>query len=76
MAEEMGKPVDQGVGEVEKCAWLCDHYAEHAAEYLQDERIGTEPDADTVVRDSLPPWSQKLSSSQPDTSRDVTRSRK
>ncbi|WP_436901266.1 NAD-dependent succinate-semialdehyde dehydrogenase [Halovenus halobia] len=49
MAEEMGKPVDQGVGEVEKCAWLCDHYAERAAEYLQNERIGTEPDAETYV---------------------------
>ncbi|MBX0325984.1 NAD-dependent succinate-semialdehyde dehydrogenase [Halomicroarcula sp. F13] len=49
MADEMGKPVDQGVGEVEKCAWLCEHYAERGGEYLQDERIGTEPNAETYV---------------------------
>lgn len=49
MAAEMGKPVDQGIGEVEKCAWLCEHYAERSGEYLQDERIGAEPDAETYV---------------------------
>ncbi|RLM90057.1 NAD-dependent succinate-semialdehyde dehydrogenase [Haloarcula sp. Atlit-7R] len=49
MAEEMGKPVDQGVGEIEKCAWLCDHYAENAAAYLHDERIGSDPGAETYI---------------------------
>jgi succinate-semialdehyde dehydrogenase/glutarate-semialdehyde dehydrogenase len=37
MTLEMGKPISQAISEVEKCAWVCDHYAEHAGEYLQDD---------------------------------------
>jgi succinate-semialdehyde dehydrogenase/glutarate-semialdehyde dehydrogenase len=42
MAREMGKPVKQGRGEVEKCAWLCDYYAEHGPGFLAPEPVGTE----------------------------------
>ncbi|MEZ4338812.1 MAG: NAD-dependent succinate-semialdehyde dehydrogenase [Sandaracinaceae bacterium] len=37
MAREMGKPVAQGRAEATKCAWVCDHYAEHAPHYLAPE---------------------------------------
>lgn len=42
MADEMGKPIKQGIAEVEKCARCCEYYAEHAAAYLEDQRIHTE----------------------------------
>jgi len=37
MTEEMGKPVDDGRAEVEKCAFHCDWFADHAEEYLARE---------------------------------------
>jgi succinate-semialdehyde dehydrogenase / glutarate-semialdehyde dehydrogenase len=39
MADEMGKPVAQGRGEVDKSAWGCRHYAENAERILTDEHI-------------------------------------
>jgi succinate-semialdehyde dehydrogenase/glutarate-semialdehyde dehydrogenase len=39
MAKEMGKPFSSGIAEVEKCAWVCRHYAEHAEGYLKPEPL-------------------------------------
>ena len=30
MAEEMGKPIRQGIGEIEKCIWLCNYYVSNS----------------------------------------------
>ncbi|MBI1307314.1 MAG: aldehyde dehydrogenase family protein [Bacteroidetes bacterium] len=42
VATEMGKPLNEGVAEIEKCAWLCRYYAQHAEEFLSDEWVDTE----------------------------------
>src|SRR5689334_21761173 len=42
MAQEMGKPVRQGVAEAEKCAFGCDFFAEHAGQFLAPELVRTE----------------------------------
>lgn len=42
MTTEMGKPLAQGIAEAEKCAWVCDYYAENAEKHIADLEIKTE----------------------------------
>ncbi len=43
MTREMGKPIAQARAEVEKCASVCDHYAEHGSAYLEDQHYPSPP---------------------------------
>jgi len=42
MALEMGKPLQGGRAEIEKCADVCEYYAKNAEQFLNDEPVDTE----------------------------------
>lgn len=53
MALEMGKPIKQGRSEIEKCVWLCEHFAAHASSMLAPEHIKTDYEQSYVVFEPL-----------------------
>jgi succinate-semialdehyde dehydrogenase/glutarate-semialdehyde dehydrogenase len=53
--EEMGKTITSAEAEVEKCALVCDHYADNGAFYLAPEPISTDASESYVRFDPLGP---------------------
>ncbi|MGF1615801.1 MAG: NAD-dependent succinate-semialdehyde dehydrogenase [Gammaproteobacteria bacterium] len=50
---EMGKLIQESEAEIEKCAWVCDYYAEHGESFLADEIIESDADVSLVCYQSL-----------------------
>ena len=53
MTLEMGKPISQAEAEAEKCAWVCDYYADNAESILKEEFIQTDASESYVRFDPL-----------------------
>jgi len=53
MALEMGKPLREGRAEIEKCAWVCEHYADNATAALRHEPIETDATRSFVAFEPL-----------------------
>lgn len=50
---EMGKPITQSIAEVEKCAWVCDYYAENAEDHLSPDEIESDAEKSYVTYEPL-----------------------
>lgn len=50
---EMGKPLIESRAEVNKCAWVCDYYAENASKFLKVEIIETDAQNSFVRHDPI-----------------------
>lgn len=50
---EMGKPIRQALAEIEKCAWICDYYADNAQSILSEEIVATDASESYVRFDPL-----------------------
>lgn len=53
MALEMGKPLNKGTVEIEKCAWVCKYYAQHGKQMLQDELVKTDYSKSFITHNPL-----------------------
>jgi acyl-CoA reductase-like NAD-dependent aldehyde dehydrogenase len=56
ISREMGKLRAEAVAEVEKCAWVCDYYAEHAPGFLADDPVSTDAARSLVAYEPLGTW--------------------
>jgi succinate-semialdehyde dehydrogenase/glutarate-semialdehyde dehydrogenase len=55
MAEEMGKPLADGMAEVEKCAVTCEYFATHAEEFMATHSVNANYPQAKIVKESLGP---------------------
>jgi succinate-semialdehyde dehydrogenase/glutarate-semialdehyde dehydrogenase len=56
MAREMGKPITQGLAEIEKCASACRYYSDSAPAFLDDVVVETDARLSVVRKSALGVW--------------------
>eukprot|EP00818_Percolomonas_sp_WS_P001248 CAMPEP_0117454972 /NCGR_PEP_ID=MMETSP0759-20121206/11101_1 /TAXON_ID=63605 /ORGANISM="Percolomonas cosmopolitus, Strain WS" /LENGTH=520 /DNA_ID=CAMNT_0005248225 /DNA_START=204 /DNA_END=1763 /DNA_ORIENTATION=+ len=49
MATEMGKPIQQGVGEILKCAECCEYFADNARDMLKEKIVKTDASVSKII---------------------------
>jgi len=52
---EMGKLLRESIAEIEKCAWVCRYYAQHARTFMQDEPVETDGTKSLITYQPLGP---------------------
>ena len=53
IVNEMGKPITEAIGEIDKCVWLCEYYAENASKFLGDQYINSDAQKSLVAFEPL-----------------------
>jgi succinate-semialdehyde dehydrogenase/glutarate-semialdehyde dehydrogenase len=52
---EMGKPITEAIAEINKCAWVCEYYADQSAGFLSSDVIHTDASISFIRHDPLGP---------------------
>jgi succinate-semialdehyde dehydrogenase/glutarate-semialdehyde dehydrogenase len=52
---EMGKPITESKAEIEKCAWVCEYYANNSEDFLRSETVNTDATESYVLFEPLGP---------------------
>ena len=53
ITNEMGKPITEAIGEIDKCVWLCEYYAENASKFLGDQHLESDAKKSLVAFEPL-----------------------
>ncbi len=53
ITNEMGKVIKESLAEVDKSAWVCEYYAEHAENFLASEKLNTKDGASYIAYDPI-----------------------
>ncbi len=51
--QEMGKPINEALAEVEKCAWVCRYYTDNAERFLADQQLSSDASNSVVAFEPL-----------------------
>jgi succinate-semialdehyde dehydrogenase/glutarate-semialdehyde dehydrogenase len=55
ITSEMGKPIRESIGEIKKCAWVCDYNAANAENFLKPVPVNSDADSSYIVHEPIGP---------------------